>query len=983
MNPDEKPDIEIETSSFLREIPLPLEEAPPTRVGGFRILRVLGEGGMGTVYEAEQEATRRFVALKLVHPHLATPRYRRRFAEEIRTLGKFEHAGIARIHDAGAAPDDRGALRLYFAMELVAGARVDEHVSKHASWRDPSAAMDLIASLMVAICEGVHHAHQKGVIHCDLKPANILVGADGSPKILDFGIARIIGDEIRETSILEPGSAAGHGGILGTLSFASPEQAAGDRNRLDVLTDVYGLGAVLHALVAGTPPHGIAGCSLAEAARIARDVPPPRLRTRRPECPVEIETIAAKAMAPIPRDRYDSAAAMALDLRRFLDGRPILARRAPWSEVAAKWVRRNRIAAAAIVVASLAMLAGVVGVTITLARLRGALQQVHQEARDHERTRHAVQGSLLSADERHQRSRAFTASLQSDEMAGTSACVLMAADWNKDKLPAQADLGRFPDRLLTLDERGDVVDRLDLPRTWPIWARPSFDVGRRFDHGLGVPQESTTIAALVDDLDGDFNRDLVRSLYIHNEHLHLAVLETDTLGSVVRSRGAATASTSQLWSHGNFIDIAWDPRRRLVWCLADADELPYFAPELEGCDSAGCPVGLETPRLLVALEASDLRAASGRGAGRVLPPLLGDAAHPPVRPVWAFSMRAPASMRDDDGDRRSVADMARVGGTGGVVQIQLQAFQPRPIDGAGDGLGTLLVTFRYAERNSEVIASVELDATGAPIGPFRLEPIPHREVSDATRALVARTDPAKEIVALDLGALSAARPTAEGLLREHHDRSEAMRRLDTMSGLAPSERRSIAGCIDAMTSNWRWLNNSAGEIIEREEIVDRLGADADIGTMKTSGTMSPPPYDDASLAEVRMALRRIEEAKRLHADRCPAHGDGSCVCEWFIESKRALALAALGEWNECRGSAQRALDALAVQRDLDQHDAANRALLAIALHALGESDAADAALAVAEEDLAAMAASSKSPQGSGGELAPRLCARASGLIRAQ
>ena len=284
------------------EIPLPLEEPVPERVGSYRVARVLGRGGMGTVYEAEQETTRRLIALKLIHPYLATPRYRRRFAKEIRALAKFEHAGIARIHDAGAAPDERGDTRLYCAMELVDGVRVDEHVARM------QLSTRRIAELMARICDAVHHAHLKGVIHCDLKPANIVVASDGTPKVLDFGIARLLDDEIGAGTQSEP---TAHPGIVGTIAYASPEQTSGDPSALDALTDVYGLGAVLYAIVAQRPPHDVSACSLALALDRVKKHPPERLRNVAPHCQADLATIVAKAMDPTPSRRYASAAALA------------------------------------------------------------------------------------------------------------------------------------------------------------------------------------------------------------------------------------------------------------------------------------------------------------------------------------------------------------------------------------------------------------------------------------------------------------------------------------------------------------------------------------------------------------------------------------------------------------------------------------------------------------------------------------------------
>jgi serine/threonine protein kinase len=153
----------------------------PSRIGGYRILRLIGEGGMGAVYEAEQERPRRIVALKMIKPGLATAQMLRRFEQESQVLGRLQHPGIAQIYEAGTTDAGHG-LQPYLAMELVRGTTLDEHVAEKRL--DNRARLELMAR----ICDAVEHAHQKGVIHRDLKPANILVDESGQPKILDFGL---------------------------------------------------------------------------------------------------------------------------------------------------------------------------------------------------------------------------------------------------------------------------------------------------------------------------------------------------------------------------------------------------------------------------------------------------------------------------------------------------------------------------------------------------------------------------------------------------------------------------------------------------------------------------------------------------------------------------------------------------------------------------------------------------------------------------
>src|SRR5437762_865163 len=151
----------------------------PASLGRYHVVRRLGEGGMGTVYEAEQDDPQRTVALKVMRPGLDSPDLRKRFAQEARILGRLHHVGIAQLYDAGATEDGR----LYFAMEFIRGLRLDEHVRRHVP--DARARLELVAR----VCDAVQHAHEQGVVHRDLKPANVLVDETGPPKVLDFGVA--------------------------------------------------------------------------------------------------------------------------------------------------------------------------------------------------------------------------------------------------------------------------------------------------------------------------------------------------------------------------------------------------------------------------------------------------------------------------------------------------------------------------------------------------------------------------------------------------------------------------------------------------------------------------------------------------------------------------------------------------------------------------------------------------------------------------
>ena len=341
----------------------PLVEAAPRaeleRVADYRVLRRIGSGGMGVVYEAQQEHPRRSVALKVLHPALATTTMLRRFEFESRLLARLDHPCIARVLAAGSS-DVEGRATPWIAMELVEG----ESLRAHCDLRRASLAERL--ELVAQIAEAVEHAHRRGVIHRDLKPANVLVDREGRPRVLDFGIARVVGETDERTTTLRTMA----GQILGTLAYMSPEQAGGDPDAVDTRSDVYSLGAMLFELVAGRPPLDLAGLPLHRA--IARIVDGERAPLRLPdgrEPPLDVAVITAKALAREPDRRYASASALAEDLRRYLADEPILARPPTTPERLRRFVARNRALVAGAATTFLALAAGLV-LTLWQVRLK-------------------------------------------------------------------------------------------------------------------------------------------------------------------------------------------------------------------------------------------------------------------------------------------------------------------------------------------------------------------------------------------------------------------------------------------------------------------------------------------------------------------------------------------------------------------------------------------------------------------------------------
>ncbi len=322
------------------------EFAPGERVGGYEILGVIGRGGSGVVYEARQRSPDRVVALKTVRLRLGGEEGR--FLAEAQTLARFRHPAIAHIYEAGMH-ETQGSRVPFFSMEFVEGPGTILDFARSRGL-DARARLELLAR----VADGVHYGHQRGVIHCDLKPGNILVDEDGAPRIVDFGIAR--------TGAAKEGDTE----IRGTLPYMSPEQCHDAVEHLDVRCDVYSLGVVLYELLAGRLPIDVSGGSITEARRrILEEVPAP-LQNLVPELRGDVSAIVHKALEKDRDRRYASAAALADDIRRHLTDHVVEAVPArAWTHVR-KFARRQRVAFLSFAVAVVALIAAS-GVTSWLA----------------------------------------------------------------------------------------------------------------------------------------------------------------------------------------------------------------------------------------------------------------------------------------------------------------------------------------------------------------------------------------------------------------------------------------------------------------------------------------------------------------------------------------------------------------------------------------------------------------------------------------
>jgi serine/threonine protein kinase/ABC-type phosphate/phosphonate transport system substrate-binding protein len=320
----------------------------PRQCGEYELLRQIGCGGMGLVYEAQQVRLKRRVALKMIRPDLASKKFLRRFLVEGEAAARLDHPNIIPIYEIREDGPES-----FFSMQFIEGETLKEKIRqgtaglKNLPGSEVQGRATAAARLMACIARAVHHAHERGVYHRDLKPGNILIDAEGQPHIADFGVAKILRQEERtdaESSLTMPGA------TLGTPEYMAPEQAAGtvlsDTTSI-AAADIYSIGAILYELLTGRPPFH--GNSHLETLQKVREADLKRPRAIDAAVPRDLETVCLKCLEKNPRARYATAETLADDLERWLASKPITARPVSVPMRVQRWVKRNRVGAALIV----------------------------------------------------------------------------------------------------------------------------------------------------------------------------------------------------------------------------------------------------------------------------------------------------------------------------------------------------------------------------------------------------------------------------------------------------------------------------------------------------------------------------------------------------------------------------------------------------------------------------------------------------------
>jgi serine/threonine protein kinase len=388
----------------------PITERPGTVIGPYKLLEQIGEGGMGTVWMAQQtEPVKRVVALKLIKAGMDSRQVIARFEAERQALALMDHPHIAKVFDGGTT----AAGRPYFVMELVKGVPLTRYCDEH------RLTPKLRLELFIPVCQAIQHAHQKGIIHRDIKPSNVLVALyDGKPvpKVIDFGVAKAAGQSLTDKTLV-----TGFGNIVGTLEYMLPEQAEINQQDIDTRSDIYSLGVLLYELLAGSPPFSrkeLEKAGMLEMLRVIREKEPskpsaklstadglPTLAANRSTEPAkltklvrgELDWIVMKALEKDRSRRYETANTFAMDVQRYLADEPVQACPPSAGYRLRKFVRRNKGAVLAASLVMLTFVAGFIGTAWEMVRAVAAEATAVHEATQKEAALKDTEAALTAS----------------------------------------------------------------------------------------------------------------------------------------------------------------------------------------------------------------------------------------------------------------------------------------------------------------------------------------------------------------------------------------------------------------------------------------------------------------------------------------------------------------------------------------------------------------------------------------------------------
>jgi serine/threonine protein kinase/tetratricopeptide (TPR) repeat protein len=495
---------------------------------------------MGVVYEALQTHPRRAVALKIMRCGIASEEVLRRFRHEAEFLGKLQHAGIAQIYEAGIFAD--GSVELpYFAMELIAGARSIVDYAKEEG-------LNLRQRLeyLAQVCDAVHYGHEHGVVHRDLKPGNILVNAEGQPRIIDFGVARGTNSDIALTTLQTD-----VGELIGTLQYMSPEQCAGDPGLLDRRADVYALGVVLYELVCQQLPYDLDRTPVLEALRTVRESTPVNPSTINRVLRGDVETIVLQALRKEKEERYQTAAALADDIRRFLREEAIQARPSSAIYHLRMFARRHRSFVGASISIVLLLMVGVSMLTYLITHL----QESRRYADIASTTIKSLERYLRDTGSYPESSRSLIYLLTDDEYTAHRGRILILLPYTLDTAHRE---------LLYLRTDGTLERAFSPPLELP--QHPSFG-------SFSSPREPLLHGAVVGDL---------LAAHAGNE-VAIAVNDEDRSPSVIQiwNLDLTGAPLAELWSMGHVQGMVWNETMGVLCVVARSELLPETAPQFE------------------------------------------------------------------------------------------------------------------------------------------------------------------------------------------------------------------------------------------------------------------------------------------------------------------------------------------------------------------------------------------------------------------